>query len=75
MPRLNASRLRADVYRVLDEVIETGRPIEVERRGHVIKLVLVPATKKLDALVERPGFIRGEPRDLAEVGWADSWKP
>ena len=26
-----ASKLRADIYRMLDEVLETGRPLEVER--------------------------------------------
>lgn len=71
MTRLNASRLRADIYRVLDTVIDTGEPVEIEKRGRVIKLVLALEPKKLDRLVPRPGFIQGDPSDLADVSWPD----
>lgn len=30
--RLTASRLRQDIYRILDEVLETGVPVEIEPR-------------------------------------------
>ncbi len=38
---LTATQLRADVYRILDEVLQTGEPREVSRRGQVV--LLVPA--------------------------------
>ena len=75
MSRLNPSRLRADLYRVLDSVIDTGKPVEIERNGHVLRIALVPRTKKLDALVARPEFISGDPSDLVDVEWSGSWKP
>ena len=28
--RLTASRLRQDIYRILDEVLESGIPVEIE---------------------------------------------
>ena len=37
--RLTASKLRADIYRILDQVLETGVPIEIERHGKILKIV------------------------------------
>jgi len=37
--KLTASRLRADVYRVLDGVLETGVPALVQRRGRMLRIV------------------------------------
>ena len=36
--RLSATRLRADLYRVLDEILENGRPVEIERRGRILRI-------------------------------------
>jgi hypothetical protein len=33
-----ASRLRENVYRILDEVLETGVPVEIERRGKILRI-------------------------------------
>ncbi len=75
MSRMNASRLRSDIYRVLDSVIDTGEPVEIERRGRVVKITVEPVAGKLDRLIERPGVIRGEPGDLVDLEWSSSWKP
>ena len=75
MTRLNASRLRSDIYRVLDRVIETGETVEIERHGRIVKLVAEPPRGKLDRLVKRPGFIRGKASELPDVEWSKSWRP
>ena len=75
MTRLNASRLRKDIYRVLDRVIETGESVEVVRRGRIIRIVAPAPERKLDRLVKRPGFIRGKPGELVHVEWSKSWRP
>ncbi len=38
---ITASQLRADVYRILDDVLATGQPCEVVRKGR--KLVILPS--------------------------------
>ena len=30
---VTASKLRENIYRILDQVLETGVPVEIERRG------------------------------------------
>ena len=75
MPRLNASRVRSDIYRVLDRIIDTGEPVEILRRGRVLRIVVEPPSSKLSRLVARPGFIRGKAGDLVNVEWSKSWRP
>ncbi len=36
--RITASHLRQNIYRILDEVIETGRPVEITRKGSVVRI-------------------------------------
>jgi antitoxin (DNA-binding transcriptional repressor) of toxin-antitoxin stability system len=73
--RLNASRLRADIYRVLDRVLESGVPIEVERHGRIIKIVPDKPTAKLDRLVRRPRFFKCDPDEIVHMDWSKYWRP
>ena len=72
--RVTASKLRENVYRILDEVIETGVPVEIERRGRVVKLVPVEPPSKLENLPPRP-YLRAEPEDLVHLDWSEEWRP
>ncbi len=72
---ITASKLRADVYRLLDEVLETGQPLEIERNGKT--LVIAPKEKLSfwDRLPRREGFIVGDPDELIHVDWSSEWNP
>lgn len=75
MSPLTASKLRSNIYRILDEALETGVPVEISRNGRRLMIVPDSPTNKLDSLVPDPGFITGDPNDLDGVGWADEWSP
>jgi hypothetical protein len=72
--RLSASELRADVYRVLDSVLDTGLPVEIERKGRVLKIVAERPVAKLSRLVERHS-LNGDPDDIVHMDWSQHWKP
>jgi hypothetical protein len=73
---ITPSRLRQNVYRILDEAIETGQPVEVVRKGRVLKIVPPPRTEdKLASLKRRPGAIVGNPDDLVHMDWSRYWDP
>lgn len=72
---ITASRLRANVYKVLDDVLETGTPVEVERKGKRLRIVPVEPRSKLDRLVKRPGFLKGDPESIVHMDWSDEWRP
>jgi hypothetical protein len=71
----NASKLRANIYRMLDEVLETGQPLEVERKGKT--LVITPKEEQSiwDRLPRREGFIVGDPDELIHIDWSSEWNP
>ena len=68
-----ASSLRQNVYRILDEVLETGVPVEIERRGRLLRIVPVEMPSKLRELPQRP-YIRGDPDEIVHVDWSGEWR-
>ena len=75
MKRFTASALRANLYRLLDRIIETGEPLEIERRGERLRIVSVETSSKLGRLKPNPGFIVGDPEELVHMDWSSEWKP
>jgi len=70
--RVTASRLRENVYRILDEAIETGVPVEVVRKGVVLRIVPEKPKSKLDGLKKRNVFV-GDPDDIIGMDWSSEW--
>jgi prevent-host-death family protein len=71
---ISITRLREDLYRLVDEVLETGKPLEITRKGR--KLLLVPESpvSKLGKLRERK-TIKGDPEELVHMDWSKEWNP
>ncbi len=69
---ITASKLRENVYRILDEAIETGKPVEVVRKG--VTLTIVPPRKvsKLANLKKRKLFV-GNVEDIIGMDWSREW--
>ncbi len=61
--------IQNDIFQLLDKVIKTGVPVEIERKGK--RLLISPAEKRrdLDSLEEHPEFIVGNPDDLVDISW------
>ncbi|MGH8933039.1 MAG: type II toxin-antitoxin system prevent-host-death family antitoxin [Egibacteraceae bacterium] len=72
---VTASELRQNIYNLLDEVLETGVPLEIERKGKKLRIVPEKPRSKLDRLVPHPGTIIGDPDDLIHMDWSVYWNP
>ncbi len=72
---LTASKLRENIYRVLDHALETGEVIEIERNGRKLRIVPDGLRTRLDRLVHRPETVIGDSEDFVHVDWSDEWKP
>ncbi len=70
---ITASKLRENVYRILDEAIETGVPVEIVRKGVVLRIVLERPPSKLARLKKRPGMFVGDPDDIIGMDWLSEW--
>jgi antitoxin (DNA-binding transcriptional repressor) of toxin-antitoxin stability system len=72
---VSASELRQNVYRLLDQVLESGVPIEIERKGRRLRIVPADTRSKLNRVVGHPGSIVGDPDDLVHIDWSEYWTP
>ena len=72
---ITASRLRANVYKVLDEVLETGKPVEIARRGQRLRIVPVAPAGRLERLVRRPRYLKVDADEIVHLDWSDQWRP
>ncbi len=72
---LKPSELRANIFRILDQILETGVPVEIERHGQILRIVPDRPRSKLDNLVTRPDFMVGDPDDFVHIDWSSEWKP
>ena len=73
--RFSPTRLRANLYRVLDKVLKTGVPVEIERDGKLLKIVPVEAQDKLKNLKPHKGYLAADPQSLVHVDWSGEWRP
>jgi prevent-host-death family protein len=70
--RVTASKLRADIYNILDESLKTGEPVEVVRKGKILKIVPESKPSKLSRLKKRNAIV-GDPEDLVHMDWLHEW--
>jgi hypothetical protein len=71
--RVTASKLRENVYSILDEALETGNPVEVVRKGKILKIVPERSPSKLDRIKKRPRALTGNPQDIVHMNWLKEW--
>jgi len=72
--RLTASKLRQEVYKILDEIIRTGRPAEIERNGNILKIVPVKHRfSKLSKLKKRR-LSEEDSDNFEHIDWNSEWK-
>lgn len=74
-PVYSPSRLRADLYRLLDRVLETGMPLEVERKGRRLRIVPAETGERLANVVPAPDYLPGDPEDIVHLDWSGEWRP
>lgn len=70
------TQLRKNLYKILDQVIETQRPIEIIRKGKIVKLVFEQKKEphKLANLEAHPSAICADPESFVQMDWSSSWQ-
>ena len=71
---ITASKLRQNVYRILDEILDTGNPVEIERKGRRLRIVPVDQPSRLERLPRRD-YLVGDPEEIVEIDWSHEWQP
>ena len=68
----SATKLRQNLYQILDSVIESGIPVEIERKGKVLKIVPETPVNKWDHL-EPHDVLNGDPESIVSMDWSQDW--
>lgn len=69
MKTITVTELRADIYNLLEEVLITGIPLEINKGGRKLQIVPIEKSNKLRNLVRRPEIIQGDPDNLVSIQW------
>ena len=70
---MNASKLRENIYNVLDRVLRTGVSVEIQRRGKILKIISISGKDKL-ANLKKHGVLKTSPQDIVHMDWSSEWK-
>ena len=69
MKTITVTELRGNIFKLLDEVLRTGVPIEVNKGGKKLKIVPAESSNKLRNLISRPDVINGDPEEIVDISW------
>ena len=72
---MKVTELRANIFKVLDKIAHSGRPLEVESKGRRFRIVPLDSLDKLANLKPHPGCIVGSLDDLIHIDWLKEWRP
>ena len=74
---ISPTQLRANLYKILDRVLETRKPIEIIRNGQLLEISVKNSKSKVGGLANlkpHPNTINGNPEDLAHMDWSSYWQ-
>lgn len=71
---VTATQLRQDIFKLLDQVLETGEPLEIRRGGRILRVVPDEPVSKLARLKSRADIMVGDPEELVEID-VHEWHP
>ncbi|MBI5149758.1 MAG: type II toxin-antitoxin system Phd/YefM family antitoxin [Candidatus Omnitrophica bacterium] len=69
---IKPSQLRENVYNLLDRVIETGVPLEINRKGKVLRVTVDKKASKLSNLKKRK-VMSASPDFYVHLDWSKKW--
>ncbi len=70
---LTATKLRQNLYRILDDILETGVSVNINRKGEMLKIVPEKKKSKLERLKSHNTIV-GDPESLIDLSFNSEWK-
>lgn len=72
---MKATNLRKNLFRILDKVSQTGKPIEIESKGRKYKIIALKRPDRFANLQKHPDVFSGELDRLINIDWMTEWRP
>ncbi|HYU34817.1 MAG TPA: type II toxin-antitoxin system Phd/YefM family antitoxin [Thermoanaerobaculia bacterium] len=70
---MTVSELRQNIYHLLDQVLDTGVPLEIERNGRRLRISPESPQDKLANLKQRDCLV-GDPEEIVHIDWSQEWR-
>lgn len=58
---------------VLDSVIESGIPVEIEHKGKTIRIVPMAKPRSIDSLIAQDSYLKVDPDEVVRMDWSEFW--
>jgi len=71
--KVTASTLRENVYTILDQIIESGVPIEITRKGHLLRIIPSEPASRLARLKKRR-CLNVPAEEILGLDWSKEWR-
>jgi len=68
------SKLRENLYNLLDSVIEKGELLEISRKGKILRIVPEQRPSRLDKIIAKK-ITTVSDEELINTSWENEWKP
>jgi hypothetical protein len=68
------SKLRENLYNLLDAVAEKGELLEISRKGKILRIVPEQRPSRLDKIIAK-NITTASDEELINTSWGDEWKP
>jgi hypothetical protein len=69
MKSVTPTELSKNLDRLLDEILKTGIPLEIDRGGERLRIIPVEKVDKLKNLIHLPDVILGDADDPIDLNW------
>ena len=69
MKTVTVTELRSNIYNLLEEVLTTGVPIEINKGGRKLHIKPADPVDKFADLVYQPDVINGDPEEIVNIQW------
>lgn len=71
--RVTAAKFKQNMDQILEAVLADGKPVEIEKKGLIIKLIPVRNKSKKSKLtnLEPHDTIVGDPESIIHIDWAE----
>jgi len=70
---ITATKLRENIYKLLDMVLDKGISLKIKRKGRVIVISSEKENSIFDRL-EKHNAIVGDPEEIVHMDWSKEWK-
>jgi len=70
---VSATKLRQNLYRILDEILDSGIPVKINRKGEILMIIPEKKKSKLERLTEHKTIV-GDPDSIIKISFDNEWK-